>query len=437
MKMKAKSMKTIMHVKFRNSLNYALIFLTLTTLVLIYGCDTFEEDNLSPEKSVDISSGEVFVLPNSSSVIDFTQIVSARQSVSVTITDQPTKGDFQNIEGNLFKYKPNKDFMNGTDRIGFNVLSTANEPISQGVINITVTQDTSEFPCAIFAVQDGAETMKDTPVTVNILSNDILCGIDSMDLEVSIIMDPANGEATLSERQLNYFPNSGFTGLDSVLYKINPVSEPDSSSVALVYINVTDVPDSCVLTAVDDRFNFMIPDNSPVTVNVLINDILCDADSTQIGFVTILEPTHFGDVAVVENNQVRYWPNPDKGAYADSLTYRICHNDVCDEAKAVFNFEPPVACSTIAFDDFYNLSDTTQQTTYWFNILENDQYCNLSNVNIEIVEHGKAGESGVSDKQILYSQFNSQAASDSLTYRMCEEIDGELVCDEAKVRITL
>ena len=428
-------MKTLVDIKFKNSLRFALLFIAFISLIFIYGCDTFEEDALPPGEVVDISANQVFVLPNSSSVIDLAQVVSARENVSVSITDGPDRGQFQNIEGNLFKYSPNADFLNGTDQVGFDILSITNEYISEGVINITVTQDTSLFPCAIIAVQDRVSTGQNMAVALDILANDRLCGIDSLDLAVSIIREPANGEAVLlDQRQLRYSPNANFVGLDSLLYKVNPISEPDSGSVALVYINVLP-PDLCIFDARDDQFNFRIPGSEAITLNVLSNDVLCDADSTQIGFVTILQSTVFGDVAVVENNQVRYWPAVNRLPYTDSLTYRICNNDTCDVANVVLNLEPPVACTTNAFDDFYTLSDTTQQTTYWFNVLENDQYCSLSAVDIAIVEGALSGETGVSDKMVIYAPFNN-TPSDSLTYRICEMVDGIQRCDEAKVRIS-
>ena len=251
---------------------------------------------------------------------------------------------------------------------------------------------------------------------------------------------PANGEADFLGNVLKYFPNQGFAGTDSLLYRVNPPNEPDSGSVAFVFIQVN-APLPCTLEARDDNFNFMVLNDDmwtpQVDVDVLINDSLCEADSLAIGFVTIVQPTRFGDVAVVENNTVRYWINTGLGNYQDSLVYEICKDQACDRATAVFNIEQTVPVLVQGVYDTYDLGDFPTSNTYWFNVLQNDIYTNLSNVNIEIAQPAKAGEVGVSDKQVMYSPFNPQAETDSLVYRICEEIGDGIVCDSAVVRIKL
>lgn len=433
-------MKTLANTKFKNSLRFALLFIAIVTLIFVYGCDTFEEDALPPEESVEISSDQVYVLPNSSSVIDLAKVISAKQEVSVTITDQPDNGEFKNISGNLFRYQPKEDFLEGTDQVGFDVFDTNSQQLSQGVININITQDTSLFPCTIIAVEDQAETRINQPVFINVLGNDRLCGSDSLQVEVAVVSQPANGEADFFGNVLQYFPNQGFAGTDSLLYRVNPPNEPDSGSVAFVFIQVN-APLPCELDARDDSLNFIIPNDDfwtpQVDVNVLANDSLCNSDSLAIGFVTIVQPTRFGDVAVVENNIVRYWINTGIGNYRDSLVYEICKDQVCDRATVVFNIEEAISVLVQGVDDTYDLSDFPTSNTYRLNVLQNDIYTNLSNVNIEIAQQAKAGEVGVSDKQVVYSPFNPQAQTDSLVYRICEEIGDGIFCDSAVVRIKL
>ena len=427
-------MKTIKNPKFKTSMKYGFLFLVVSVLLLIYGCDTFEEDAISPENGVELSSENVHVLARSSSVIDFNKIVKTQQVVSVRITDEPDKGEFSNVDKNLFRYEPDEEFLEGTDVIGFNIVDTDEEVVKSGTIDITVSQDTEGFPCAIFALEDQAEVTNGQMVMVDVLANDLLCDVSPSTLELSIAKHPDNGEAVVQDQQIAFYPNPGFE-LTSLVYKINPSNEPDSASYAIVRIALGQAP--CEFKANDDVYNYTLPLDGwgDVEVDILANDVLC-LNGSAPDVVSIVEVAEFGDVAILENNKLVYWPNVQKGAYSDSMVYQVCKNQECDRATVTINLTLPQSPLVQGVDDSYDLNQYPQQQNYWMDVLGNDIYTNLSNVQISVVQAGKAGETWTSDKQLVYSQFNFQVETDTVIYRICEEIDGQQFCDEAEVKIT-
>ncbi|TRX58260.1 hypothetical protein FNH22_14475 [Fulvivirga sp. M361] len=533
-------MKTIKNPNFKNSLKYSFLFIILIVLISVYGCDTFEEDALSSDNGVELSSGDIKVLANSSSVIDFNRIVKTQETVSVKITDEPDNGEFKNVENNLFSYKPDEDFLEGKDAVGFDVIDTDDKVIKSGTIDIVVSQDKSDFPCAIFALEDNAVLTNGQMVTVDVLANDILCNVSLADLEVSIVKTPGVGEeADIKDKKLRFFPGSGFE-FATLVYKVNRVNEPDSGSYGIVNIAV-EAP-ACEFEAKDDVYNYTLPldGQTALEVDILVNDILC-LNGSAPDAVSIVETTKFGDAAIQQGNRLVYWPNLSKGTYSDSLVYQVCKDQDCDRAKVTFNFtssqcefeakddvynyylplapsatdpwgdlevdilvndllclgdsEPDIVriieaakfgpadilqnklyyfydatkgpysdsmtyevcknqncdIATVTFNfkaaqsdlvqginDAYNLLVLGQRDTYTFGVMDNDQFTNLSNADISIVTNVKHGQAWMDDKLLWYSPaIGTQETKDTLVYRICEEIDGVLFCDEAVVDITI
>ncbi|MDP6403001.1 MAG: Ig-like domain-containing protein, partial [SAR202 cluster bacterium] len=93
------------------------------------------------------------------------------------------------------------------------------------------------------AVDDFAETGEDTPVTIEVLSND--SDLDGDPLSVNIFGPAAHGAVTVNEdNTVTYEPEPGFSGMDSFTYTVSDWA--DDSNVALVTITVVPAPEPVV-----------------------------------------------------------------------------------------------------------------------------------------------------------------------------------------------
>ncbi len=89
------------------------------------------------------------------------------------------------------------------------------------------------------AVNDSVETGVEQLITVSVLDNDIL----QAPVNLTIEQTASQGNAFIpfaNPNVISYQPVAGFTGLDSIVYKIAYTAEPTLYSMAKIYINVVD-----------------------------------------------------------------------------------------------------------------------------------------------------------------------------------------------------
>lgn len=96
------------------------------------------------------------------------------------------------------------------------------------------------FSSAVIAADDFAQTLPQQPVEINVLENDIIPASCS-DPAISIVTAPLKGDAVFNGNVLEYRSRSGFTGPDSLTYK---VSCGNYEGVAKVYIRIIEYPDN-------------------------------------------------------------------------------------------------------------------------------------------------------------------------------------------------
>ena len=104
------------------------------------------------------------------------------------------------------------------------------------VENLGVLIELTDPPIAI---DDMAETQENQIVTVTVLDNDIIQAPVTMSIE-----EPGTMGNTFipfaNPNAISYVPETGFIGLDSIVYKIEYKAEPSFYAMAKVYVNVTD-----------------------------------------------------------------------------------------------------------------------------------------------------------------------------------------------------
>jgi Ca2+-binding RTX toxin-like protein len=181
------------------------------------------------------------------------------------------------------------------------------------------------------AVDDTVLVQRDTATVLPVLGNDI--DPAGAGLSLVLVKAPANGTATLDgEGRLVYTPDPGFTGADSLRYRVSDgVAE---SVAATVSIAVQALVDTAV--PVDDAAE--TAEDVPVSVAVLGNDALPDGTSP---VVEITDGPAHGTAEVLADGRIRYVPAADYNG-ADSLTYRVRTGTTVSEAATLSLTVTPV-----------------------------------------------------------------------------------------------
>ena len=104
-----------------------------------------------------------------------------------------------------------------------------------GLDTVQILMDNT--PNSLVAVADYDTTLVNSPVTVNVLANDI--NPEAFELNVSFCGYPAHGFVVLnSDKTITYTPYSGYEGDDSFCYKICDSTSPLLCADTMVYIHV-------------------------------------------------------------------------------------------------------------------------------------------------------------------------------------------------------
>ncbi|WP_309383198.1 Ig-like domain-containing protein [Cerasicoccus frondis] len=113
----------------------------------------------------------------------------------------------------------------------------ATDDSGEAFINVLELIEYSAAPTnlAPIAVDDSVWVAIDSVVIIDALLNDSDPDEGPTPLTISVINDPANGSAELSDGKIQYEPNLGFTGVDSFGYTI---TDGTDTSSALVYVDV-------------------------------------------------------------------------------------------------------------------------------------------------------------------------------------------------------
>ena len=167
-------------------------------------------------------------------------------------------------------------------------------------------------------------------------------------LGLSIVSIPANGTVELSDTTigcLTYTPDTDFCGTDTFSLQ----ACDDAGNCQLIDVSIFVDCDTIAdpnLDAIDD--NVSTPEETPITIGVLANDIFPDTLYT-IDLVT--DPAN--GTAVVVGNSILYTPDTDFVGI-DLFQYVLCATidlvEVCDTATVFINVtegEPPLECEPV------------------------------------------------------------------------------------------
>ena len=222
------------------------------------------------------------------------------------------------------------------------------------------------------ARDDSATTLEDTPVSLNVVTNDIDTdsGIDTttVDLDPSVngiqntlttdvglwTVDP-NGEVTFT-------PVADYNGVTMIPYVVMD-NEGELSNEAIITITVTEEDDKTpdMETTIEEV---------PVIVNVLENDNFSNPDAVSV--TPVISPSN-GTIVVNPDNTVMYTPNADFEG-EDTFTYTV----VVSNPDGTTTTETETTTVTITVspeaDIMLDIDTTLEDTPVTTDVFDNDEY---------------------------------------------------------------
>jgi hypothetical protein len=176
--------------------------------------------------------------------------------------------------------------------------------------NASATTDANSVP---IANDDDYQINQDQTTLFNVIANDSDADNDNLAIQNTGLAQ--QGNVSVSNGQIQYTPNSGYTGTDSFTYTTSDGFDESTPATVSVTINSINQPP----LAVADNAEVLIGNNSSVDINVLSNDSDPEGDTlTIVGFTDGGK----GSVSLV-NNTLRYTTNSSKSRGGDSFSYTI------------------------------------------------------------------------------------------------------------------
>jgi hypothetical protein len=372
----------------------------------------------------------------------------------ITILTPPTNGTASVNDGgtptdptdDTIDYTPNPDY-NGPDQITYEICD-ANGDCDPATIDIAV-DPVNDVPDA---VDDPTEmTAEDTPVNIDVLTNDDFGGDGPSVGAITIVTPPTNGTAVVNDGgtpndptddTVDYTPNADYNGPDAFDYEIcDSDGDCDQATASITITPVNDLPD-----AQDDTAN--VPEDTPTNIDPLPNDGF-GGDGPGTGPITILTPPTNGTATVNDggtpndptDDTIDYTPNPDYNG-PDQITYEICDaNGDCDPATIDITVDP-VNDLPVADDD----SETTDEDTpVNILVLTNDDFggdgpgtgtitVTIQPTNGTAVVNDGGTPNDPTDDTVDYTPDANYNGIDQFTYEICDS-NGD--CDDAVATITI
>jgi len=166
------------------------------------------------------------------------------------------------------------------------------------------------------ANNDAATTGSNSPVAINLLNNDVKAADNLVPSTVTVITQPQHGTVTIDPATgiATYTPTAGYVGTDTFTYTVTDANG-GTSNIATATITVDKAP-------VANNDNAITAVNTPVTINLPVNDANGDAALAPSTVTIVQQPLH-GTVTVnTANGVATYTPNP--GYFGqDNFTYTI------------------------------------------------------------------------------------------------------------------
>ncbi|MGI1900808.1 cadherin-like domain-containing protein, partial [Vibrio campbellii] len=315
------------------------------------------------------------------------------------------------IEDGKLIFTPAEDF-NGDADITYVVSDGELEDEASVTVTVNPLND------APVANDDNVVTDEDTPVTIDILPNDIDVDGDTLTI-VNASVPAEQGTVEIVDGKLVFTPADNFNGEATISYTVSDGELEDSAQVSVTVNPINDAP-----VANDD--NAVTDEDMPVTIDVLTNDTDVDGDTQTI--VNASVPADQGTVEIVDGKLV-FTPADNFNGEA-TISYTVSDGALEDSAEVSVTVNP-VNDAPVANDDS---AVTDEDTPVTIDVLPNDT--DIDGDTLTIVNASVPADQGtveIVDGKLVFTpaeNFNGEA---TISYTVS---DGALE-DDAQVSVTV
>lgn len=312
-------------------------------------------------------------------------------ALTITASTAPANGT-ATISGSSVLYTP---------RAGFTGSDSFSYTISDGALTATATVNITVRIAPPMANPDTASTVRGTPVSFNVLSNDSDPAGEALSLVA--LGTPSNGSASFTaDGVVTYTPAAGFVGSDTFSYRARNVSGVEVEG--RITVTVTAVPPRALSDIATT------PYNTPVTVNVLVNDT--DPSGDTLSLVDVTGASN-GTVSFSADGNVTFSPDAAFFGGVITLGYRIRNTAGGeDTASLVITVSPPVGPIAVADEAF-----TPGVTPVDIDVLANDSDPQNLAIRVVTVNRGFRGTTTLlPDGRVRYTPSDTWCGTDLFTY---------------------
>jgi gliding motility-associated-like protein len=330
-------------------------------------------------------------------------------SLSTFINFAPANGTATVLNMDSILFNPDPGFV-GQAIISYRVCNTCGCDSAQAIVSV-------ERPCQTPESNDDIADVNEGEIRyIDVLSNDQIGGQNPNSL--SIINGPLNGTAAIAGNlTIRYRSNPGFSGLDSIQYRLSTACGSDS---AWLQILVSDSLCSRPM-AMRDVVSTPWSDTCGGSYAVLQNDI---DPAEQGGTITIVSVPSLG-TATVNGNKITYTPsgNPADSLSTDSLAYSFCNVCGCDTAwlSIQYTAQSCNATAPTAGNDYY---DICSGDTIILNLLDNDIDADGDQLFIDAIQNQPPSGAGIvsilNDTQAIIISDPNFSGSDYFYYQITD-----------------
>ncbi|MCC4221981.1 Ig-like domain-containing protein [Vibrio campbellii] len=358
------------------------------------------DDNAVTDEDTPVT---INVLPNDTDVDgDTLSIVNASVPAD--------QGTVEIVDGKLV-FTPAENF-NGETTISYTVSDGELEDSAQVSVTVNPIND------APVANDDNAVTDEDTPVTIDVLTNDT--DVDGDTLSIVNASVPADqGTVEIVDGKLVFTPAENFNGEATISYTVSDGELEDEAQVTVTVNPINDAPVANDDSAVTDE-------DTPVTIDVLLNDTDIDGDTLTI--VNASVPADQGTVKIVDGKLV-FTPADNFNGEA-TISYTVSDGELEDSAQVSVTVNP-LNDAPVANDDS---AATDEDTPVTINVLPNDT--DVDGDTLTIVNASVPADQGtveIVDGKLVFTPADNFNGEATISYTVS---DGVLE-DSAEVSVTV
>lgn len=300
-------------------------------------------------------------------------------SIGIQNSNTTTAGAWSVNGAGVVSFTPALNYTSPPATLSYTVNDNTGATSAPATITVTITP-VNDIPDA---VDDVATTAEDTPVTINVTSNDTdvdgTINIATVDLDINSpgiqnANTAAGGSYSVNALGVVTFtPTANFYGSSSLSYTVNDNSGA-TSDPAIITITITPVNDAPVANG--DATT--TPEETTVTLNVISNDTDIDGTinpasvdlNTSAPGIQNTNTTGAGSWSVNPSGVVTFTPN-DNFSGSATLTYTVNDNEALTSNQATISItvvatnDPPVAnndAATTAEDNSVSLNVVSNDT---------------------------------------------------------------------------